>query len=133
MCSFWLGIKIKAGSYPNQRIWESLRNTLVSALIPALFFGSIAGISFGLRVGIFVGLDAWLLFSVLSESGLACIRHFSMRLILHRMGYIPWNYARFLDYATERLFLQKVGGSYIFMHRMLLEHFAGMSLEQGRR
>jgi hypothetical protein len=44
---------------------------------------------------------------------------------LHRTT-IPWNYARFLDYATERLFLQKVGGGYIFVHRMLLEHFAGM-------
>jgi hypothetical protein len=40
-------------------------------------------------------------------------------------GYIPWNYARFLDYATERIFLQKVGG-YIFIHRLLLEHFAQM-------
>ena len=34
------------------------------------------------------------------------------------------NHARFLDYAAERIFLQKVGGGYIFVHRTLLEHFA---------
>ncbi|MDJ0592593.1 MAG: hypothetical protein QNJ72_21810 [Pleurocapsa sp. MO_226.B13] len=43
---------------------------------------------------------------------------------------MPWNYARFLDYAAERIFLRKVGGGYIFIHRMLLEHFARMELEQ---
>uniref|UniRef100_A0ACD5GT57 Uncharacterized protein n=1 Tax=Desertifilum tharense IPPAS B-1220 TaxID=1781255 RepID=A0ACD5GT57_9CYAN len=52
-----------------------------------------------------------------------------MRLILYCQGCIPWNYSRFLDYATERIFLQKVGGGYIFVHRLLLEHFAQMPLE----
>ncbi len=125
-------LAIKTGAHPNQGIWESLRNSLVSALISALFLGSIAGVFFELRVGIFAGLGAGL-FSGLSEGGLACIRHFTMRLMLYRMGYLPWNYAHFLDYATERLFLQKVGGGYIFVHRMLLEHFARMELEQERR
>jgi len=46
---------------------------------------------------------------------------------------MPWNYASFLDYGTERLFLQKVGGGYMFIHRMLLEHFAQMGLEQRQR
>ena len=39
----------------------------------------------------------------------------------------PLNYAHFLDYATKLIFLRKVGGGYIFIHRMLLEHFAAMS------
>ncbi len=30
----------------------------------------------------------------------------------------------FLDEAAERLLLRKVGGSYIFVHRMLLDYFA---------
>jgi len=29
--------------------------------------------------------------------------------------------------------LQKVGGGYIFIHRMLLEHFAAMDLEHPER
>jgi hypothetical protein len=31
---------------------------------------------------------------------------------------------RFLDYAAERILLRKVGGGYIFVHRLLLEYFA---------
>lgn len=34
--------------------------------------------------------------------------------------------ARFLDYCTERIFLRKVGGGYIFVHHMLMEYFAGL-------
>jgi len=29
-----------------------------------------------------------------------------------------------LDYAAERILLRKVGGGYIFTHRMLMEYFA---------
>jgi hypothetical protein len=47
-------------------------------------------------------------------------------------GYAPWNYTRFLDYATEYLFMKKDGGAYNFIHRMLMEHFAQMK-ENGRR
>ena len=39
---------------------------------------------------------------------------------------MPWNYARFLDYATALIFLRKVGGGYIFVHRLIMEHFAGL-------
>ncbi|MEA5508769.1 hypothetical protein VB715_03245 [Crocosphaera sp. UHCC 0190] len=37
-------------------------------------------------------------------------------------NYTPWNYARFLDYCTEQLLLQRVGGGYRFIHRLLQEH-----------
>ena len=39
---------------------------------------------------------------------------------------IPWNYARFLSYAADRKLLQQTGGTYRFIHRSLLEHFAKM-------
>jgi hypothetical protein len=39
---------------------------------------------------------------------------------------MPWNYPRFLDYAAERILLRKVGGGYIFVHRLLLEYFAAL-------
>jgi hypothetical protein len=32
----------------------------------------------------------------------------------------------FLDYCAERIFLRKVGGGYIFVHRLLMEHFASL-------
>ena len=75
---------------------------------------------------IFLGTGIGLLFGLFSTAGIACIQHFTLRLLLYYNGCIPWNYARFLNYATERIFLQKVGGGYIFIHRLLLEHFAQM-------
>lgn len=59
--------------------------------------------------------------------GLAFIRHFVLRFILWRSGYIPWNYARFLKLATERLFLQQAGDRYRFVHRLLQAHFAQLT------
>ena len=56
--------------------------------------------------------------------GATCLQHFNLRQIIDRKGHIPWNYARFLDYASEHLLMKKVGGGYIFYHRMLMEHFA---------
>ncbi|MGL5942848.1 MAG: hypothetical protein ACRC2S_21265 [Waterburya sp.] len=59
--------------------------------------------------------------------GIACIQHFNLRLILYKKERIPWNYARFLNYASKLLLMKKVGGGYVFFHRMLLEHFAQMN------
>ena len=58
--------------------------------------------------------------------GLDFLAHYCLRFVLRRRGYIPRGYVRFLNYAaTELGFLQKVGGGYVFMHRYLLEYFAG--------
>jgi hypothetical protein len=75
------------------------------------------GVFWGLYVGLLMG-------------GVACIVHISLRTVFYFHSYIPWNYARFLDYAVERIFLQKVGGGYIFIHRLLMEHFAAMQFEE---
>jgi len=56
--------------------------------------------------------------------GYTAIQHFILRVLLYRKGVIPWNYADFLDHAASQILLRKVGGSYIFIHRYLLEHFA---------
>jgi hypothetical protein len=116
---------IETRTVPNQGIWRSAKNACVFSAIAFLvacgaaellqwrvLYWGIFGLSFGLVAG----------------GGEACIKHFILRLILSLGGYIPWNYARFLDWATERIFLQKVGGGYIFVHRSLLEHFAKMPL-----
>lgn len=58
--------------------------------------------------------------------GLDYLAHYCLRFVLRRCGYIPRDYVRFLNYAATDLgFLQKVGGGYVFMHRYLLEYFAG--------
>ncbi|MDX2241462.1 MAG: NACHT domain-containing protein [Leptolyngbyaceae cyanobacterium bins.302] len=68
----------------------------------------------------------------LTHGGIACVRHFTLRVILYCNHCIPWNYSRFLNYATERLLLQRIGGRYRFIHRLLQDHFAAMPLERIR-
>jgi len=99
--------------------------SLIVGLICWLYFRSIVE----LIINLIILLSYVLNIGLIDGGGKACIQHFTLRLILYCNGYIPWNYARFLDYATERIFLQKVGGGYIFIHRLLLEHFAQMKLE----
>lgn len=55
--------------------------------------------------------------------------HGTLRALLACSGKAPWRFARFLDHATKLIFLKRVGGGYIFIHRMLLEHFAAITYE----
>jgi eukaryotic-like serine/threonine-protein kinase len=59
--------------------------------------------------------------------GFDAIYHYALRYRLEKEGFIPRYYERFLDFAAERIFLRKVGGGYIFVHRLLMEHFASIS------
>jgi hypothetical protein len=131
---------------PNQGIRNSLRNGVLLGLVYGLIVGILSGIIFawvravvfphytagqlilgGLSDGIGFGLITagvvWL-----RSGGLASLQHFFLRLRLWRAGYIPWHYPRFLDYASECILLRKVGGGYIFMHRLLLDYFASLDL-----
>ena len=129
-------LEIQTKTSPNQGIWKSVRNAITLGLTFGLIAWLIVGLPLGLIVGLTFGLIRGLNFGLmmgvaagLQFGGIACIQHFTLRLILYCNNNIPWNYARFLDYAAERIFLQKVGGGYIFIHRMLMEHFAQMELE----
>src|SRR5262249_201287 len=86
---------------------------LREGLTGALFFGTLYGLSAFLWCG---GQDV--------------IQHYPLRVILYWRGHTPLRYANFLDYAARLVFLQKVGGGYIFIHRLLLEHFAAMRIEE---
>jgi hypothetical protein len=48
-------------------------------------------------------------------------------------GFAPRDYLGFLDFADSRILLRKVGGGYMFIHRMLLEWFAERYVEQGTK
>ena len=124
---------IQQSGYPNQGIWKSAKNavligigagfafTLASGLV--LFGGAISKLLSEVRDGLILWPIVVCTGGLLG-GGSACIKHVALRLMLYSAGDSPRSYADFLDYATERLFLRKVGGGYIFIHRMLLEHFA---------
>jgi hypothetical protein len=82
----------------------------------------IIGLLTGSLLGIFLGL-----FAIIRYGGLEVIRHYILRLILWYTGCTPFKFVHFLDYAADRIFIQKVGGGYIFIHRLLLEHFATLN------
>ena len=97
---------------------------LVVGLLVRPIYRLVFGLPFGLVGGLSVVL-ASVLIAGLIVSGLSGIFLLVLiRLLLWHAGYIPLNYRRFLDHAPERIFLRKVGGSYIFVHRLLLDYFA---------
>ena len=46
-----------------------------------------------------------------------------------RNNLLPWRLVPFLDHCVDLIFLRRVGGGYIFVHRLLMEHFAEMYVE----
>lgn len=117
--------RLAQDSYPNQGIGRALTNGLK------------AGILFGVVIGLVVGLVnlniihrpfAWrpqqAVFAFLIYGGFFVFEHFLIRFILVLRRRIAIRYVRFLDLAASLAFLHKVGGGYIFMHRLLREHFA---------
>ena len=97
---------------------------MIGALI-GLGIGLSYGLSYGWGIGLIIGLSVGLL-AGLHKGGLASLRHYVLRLLLWRTGSVPGHYVPFLDYAAERILLRKVGGGYIFVHRLLLEYFASL-------
>ena len=122
--------EIESRRVPNQGIRRSATNAAAFVLI-GLMVGLTSGVAIGqvlelvrsVGVGLFAGFIGGSGLG-LRFGGMAVIRHSFLRFILYQNGHIPWNYARFLDYATERIFLRKVGGSYVFIHRLLMDYLA---------
>ncbi len=122
--------EVQARIYANQGIWNSLLATTYSTIIAlfatAVFIFLSNSIKFNIIKVIYSVLAAIFPLTTILTFGRPVIQHFSLRLVLYITGKIPWNYARFLDYATERTILQRVGGGYRFIHRLLQEHFASL-------
>jgi hypothetical protein len=108
---------------PNQGIRQLARESLVFGLVGGLLSGLVGGLVGGLVFQLGVALIGALAVCF-RAGGDECVKHFALRRVLVRNGLAPWNYARFLDYAAERILLNKQGGGYSFLHRTLLEHFA---------
>ncbi|MGK7875254.1 MAG: ATP-dependent Clp protease adaptor ClpS [Xenococcaceae cyanobacterium] len=130
-----IGSEVETTTVPNQGIWQSAKNAIIFALIGGVLCltggAGLAGLlklPYMLSMSIFTGGILGLILGML-KGGKACIQHFVLRFVLHSNGYIPWNYTRFLNYAAEHTLLQKVGGGYIFRHRLLKEHFLTLGME----
>jgi hypothetical protein len=78
----------------------------------SLVVGLVFGLGVGLGVGLYDGLGA-------------AIKHYILRFWLWRTHAFPWRVVSFLDDATARILLRRVGEGYSFTHRLLLDYFAG--------
>jgi hypothetical protein len=126
--------EIELRASPNEGTWRSLRNAR-NVLLCALAIGIGGGLigepvgfrlfnlDGGLTEGLQIALSCGGILALFKGGGFA-LKHLCVRLLLWRYRYAPLAYVRFLDYATERIFLRRVGNGYLFVHRMLLEYFA---------
>jgi hypothetical protein len=123
---------------PNQSIRQNLKNIFVvwvSFLILSILLsiGIIGSQVLEPRLTIFIcllfGLSSAIPFVFVLGGGQQFISHYTLRILMHRNDFMPWKYIPFLDYCTNLIFLRRVGGGYIFVHRLLMEHFAAMYAE----
>ncbi|MCL4266941.1 MAG: NACHT domain-containing protein [Anaerolineae bacterium] len=144
------GKKLKIeDSFPGKALQDTLKNAakagvavgVISGITISMIVASLIVVVFGLMV------DQWLLgilvaspvgimmgitmgrtiggFVALWYGGIDLVQHHTLRLLLWLDGELPaYRYVNFLDYATERILLKKVGGKYSFHHRLLQEYFA---------
>lgn len=124
-------VPIEERSDPNQGIHRSAYNALLSATV----YGLCGGIAAGFIVqtqgspflnGMAIGIIPFFIGAL--QGGDACIQHVALRLVLWFNRVLPLSLIPFLDYCDGQIILRKVGGGYMFIHRLLLEYF--VSLEQ---
>jgi hypothetical protein len=131
---------------PNEGIKRSLNHGLIFGIVgifSAIFLSVVTSMlvfvsTYGLKSSILLasvhlglsnarllapcaGLLTWLL-----SGGLAFLQHSVLRLVLRCTGVFPLKLSRFLNYAADSVLLHKVGGGYIFIHRLLLEYFVSL-------
>jgi hypothetical protein len=131
---------------PNQGILNALSNStrlallfgLGFALVPFIFYSLAthnivmigdrseipdnAAIVYGASDGLAVGYLIWLL-----TGGFTCIQHGVLRFIIWRSNHAPWNYVRFLNYASGLILLKRDGGGYQYIHDYMRDYFASDS------
>jgi hypothetical protein len=124
-------VNIEPISRPNEGIWRSLQNALRFGLAAGLWTGIVLGslgalitdLVGGLAIGCSFFAAGFIIAGVIA-GGFAVIQHGILRILLFHYEDVPLQYAEFLNRAVYHIFLRKVGGGYIFVHRLLLEHFA---------
>jgi DNA polymerase III delta prime subunit len=136
----FLEADIAVQTQPNQSIQETLLYVLRSAAIfipllmalkitPLFWSGKLAGplpLDVTGLLHLLGVISAIALWATIFNSALVCAQHLALRLVLFRARVIPWNYARFLNACCDCHLLQRVGGRYLFIHRLVQERFAAM-------
>ncbi|MEM9773944.1 MAG: NACHT domain-containing protein [Chloroflexota bacterium] len=132
LCAFGLEVLdtpiIDERKRPGAGVTGSLKNAVYISSISLVIFGTSGYL-----------LDAWyeadgqflviLLFYIFPPifawyGGMAYTQHWAIRIVLARNSMLPLRLVSWLDSLSQAGLLRQVGGSYIFRHRSLLEHFS---------
>jgi len=117
---------------PNEGLKRSTRNglfimllfgplgILFGELLGGLLFAWLFGPLGGLLGGLFLGLGD-------------VIQYYTLRFWLWHSRLFPWRAVAFLEDARARHMLLRVGGSYRFAHRLLLDYFADLDLQDAQK
>jgi hypothetical protein len=119
----WLGNTLGNGGrdFVGPGIWLSyvLSNGLSDGLRVGLIYALLVGLFFGPRMLVAGMVVMWSL-----SGGPTILRHYVIRCLLARHQTFPFRASTFLDDATTRILLRRVGGGYSFIHRRLQDYFA---------
>ena len=128
------GVSVPHKQVPNQGIWLTVKNSILVGgiiIVPVGLLNNVLSLPdtileglINFRLGISIGLITVMFFGILDF-----IQHFVLRTLLWGFGNFPFQIVPFLNHAAALIFLRKVGGGYIFVHRLLQEHFAAMDVE----
>lgn len=120
------GCGLETRDAPNQGIRLSAGNSPRAGLI----LGGAIGLYYWPTFGLQAALAEFFALGILGALfyGLAdVIKHACLRLLLAASGRVPLDLVSFLDAASSRAILRRVGGGYIFMHRRMIDYFAAQS------
>jgi len=147
---------LQAGTVVSSPLFGAgLRRSGRAALIGGLVFGALAAIASALLL---LAIEAFVLLAgqpslaiatwqtrlynpvvfameagivgALCFGGYAVVSHLALRLTLWRRGRLPWRVGALLEESAERALLRRIGGGYIFLHRIFLDYFASRGLRQ---
>ena len=98
---------------------------LIGVLIGGLVgmpIGALTGGPGGWVIGALVGTLSFVFGGALA----AVLQFYILRFWLWQTHAFPWKAESFLEDATARILLRRVGGDYSFIHRLLLDYFADL-------
>ncbi|CAM3298180.1 NACHT domain-containing NTPase [Kibdelosporangium persicum] len=98
---------------------------VLAALVPTILVGLTEDLAAGVTYGGLLAVCAGV-YTFLWLGGYLIAEQVVIRVMLHLSKVFPLPGRPFLHYATQCLFLRRVGDSYMFHHLSLQEYFAGM-------
>ena len=127
------GNQVEVRNRPNQGMRRSFYNSILGGIVYAIIASLACIVLFPVVGNVFLSIIVSAIMGFIAGSlingGYTCIQHYTIRFLLWRNKSTPFNYVYFLDYAVDRIFLRRVGGGYIFIHRLPMEYFASLSKE----